>query len=451
MRILLAANHEALAGLVKFSLARFRHEWVCVDNGLDAFQSAISSPFDLILTEFELPRMRAPEILKRLSSLERFRHPAVIVFTSMESERDEIEDGHFQKTTVVSRPFAIRQFVEVVQQVLQHSIRVACLGGGTGLYTLLSGLKAIPGVHLSSIVSMSDDGGSTGKLRDLFGILPPGDIRRSLVALSNAPDLFNELIQYRFTRGTGFEGHNFGNILLTALSEMRGSMALAVKSLSEILSIQGNVIPVTETLNTLKAELEDGGVIEGEHRIDLFDSRNPEIRITKLWQEPVPLATPDALEAIYNAHYVILGPGDLFTSVISNLIVKGVGEAICNSPAKKIYICNIMGKPGETYNYSSFDHVFEIIKYLGKDVLDYVLQSSTLFSEASKEKYALKQQYPVAASSQEQFLKITRAKIISEDIASEEELVRHDSLKLSGAIKKLLQKPGGETSAGGSI
>src|SRR3989338_5672050 len=130
---------------------------------------------------------------------------------------------------------------------------------------------------------MSDDGGSTGRLRDMFGILPPGDVRRSLVALSTAPDLLNELIQYRFNRGGELNGHNLGNLLLTALSEMRGSMSQAVKSIGEILNIQGQVTPVTETMNILKAELEDGTIIEGEHRIDLFEGFDPNIRIKRLW------------------------------------------------------------------------------------------------------------------------------------------------------------------------
>ncbi len=438
MRILLASHNESLCGLIQRSLTRFRYEWVVVDNGLDAFQKAISQKFDLILAEFDLPRMKAPEMLRRFGALEHFKNPPVIVLTLSETERDEVEAGYFLKTQVISRPFAVRQFVDLVQQVMHQSIRIACLGGGTGLFTLLSGLKSLSGVHLSSIVSMSDDGGSTGKLRDIFGVLPPGDIRRSLVALSNAPDLLNELMQYRFKRGKDFEGHNLGNLLLTALSEMRGSMSHAVKAISEILNIQGNVIPVTETINTLKAELENGHIVEGEHRIDLFEGRDPKIRIKRLWQEPLTAANPDALEAIYNANYVLIGPGDLFTSIVSNLIVGGIAEAIATSRAKKIYICNIMTKPGETTDYSISDHVREVVKYTGKDVLDYVICSSTKFSSAACAKYLKKEQFPVIEASDTAIQAVTQAKIIWADIASEEALVRHDSLKLVGVVKQLI-------------
>jgi len=257
-----------------------------------------------------------------------------------------VENSHFSRTEIIARPLALREFVSKVQKILNQSIRIACLGGGTGLYTLLSGLKTLPGLHLTSIVSMSDDGGSTGVLRDRFGILPPGDIRRSLVALSTAPDLLNELMQYRFRQGGELKGHNIGNLLITALSEMHGSMNQAVRLLSEILNIQGSVIPVTETPNTLKAELENGAVIEGEHRIDLFHGHDPNLRIVRLWQEPAAQGNPDAIEALYNASFILLGPGDLFTSVISNIIVEGVGEAITLSRAKKIYICNVMTEAG---------------------------------------------------------------------------------------------------------
>lgn len=440
MRILLASAHKPLQGLVKRSLFRFRYDWVEVENGFDAFQCVITQKFDLILVDFDLPRMNALEILKRFTSLENFYPPPCIVLTLTEEQRIEIESGHFPRTEVIARPMVVRKFVEMVQQIIGQETRIACLGGGTGLFTLLSGLKTLTGVHLSSIVSMSDDGGSTGILRDMFGILPPGDVRRSLIALSSAPDLLNELMKYRFEKGQGLQGHNLGNLLLTALSEMRGSMTQAVKLLGEILNIQGQVIPVTETPNTLCAELENGSIISGEHHINLFEGHDLKLRIHKLWQQPQPLSNPDALEAIRRARYIILGPGDLFTSILCNLTVTGIAEAIVKSSAKKIYVCNVMTKPGETTDFSVSDHVREITKYMGKDVLDYVVCSSSQFSYDALKRYSEKNQVPVIEVSAKRLEAVTRAEIVWADIVSEAELVRHDSLKLAAEIKKIIDK-----------
>ena len=440
MRILLAAHNAPLQALVKRSLARFHYHWTETDNGFDAFQFVMTQKFDLLIFDFDLPRMKGSEILKRFESIDHFQPPPAVILTATEEERLEIESQHFSRTHVVQRPMVIRNFVNVVQQILGQEARIACLGGGTGLFTLLLGLKSLMGVNLTSIVSMSDDGGSTGLLRDMFGILPPGDVRRSLVALSTAPDLLNELMQYRFQKGQGLQGHSLGNLLLTALSEMRGSMAHAVEALGEILNIQGKVIPVTETVNTLKAELGNGSIIEGEHRIGLFEGHDPRLKITKLWQDPPTKANQEALEALHNARFIILGPGDLYTSIISNLVVSGIREAIVSSRAKKIYICNVMTKPGETTDFKISDHIREIVKYLGKDVLDYVLCSSSQFSYQALKRYAEKNQVPVIELSNKNLREVTRAQVVWGDIVSETELVRHDSLKLAAEIKKIVEK-----------
>lgn len=440
MKILFAASSPPLGHLIKRSLGRFNYDWTEVDNGFDAFQKILSDKFDLILLEYDLPRMNAAEILERAASLENFKQPPVMVLTSTEIQRQRIEVGRFPKTEVAAGPIAVREFVARIQNILHLETRAVCMGGGTGLFTVLSGLKTLAGIHPVAVVSMSDDGGSTGKLRDLFGILPPGDIRRSLVALSTAPDLLNELMQYRFERGGEFKGHNLGNLLLTALCQMRGSMRQAVKSIGEILKIQGEVIPVTDTVNTLKAELENGNIVEGETHIDLMEGLTPDHRIKRLWQEPPVVANEDALEAIANARYLILGPGDLFTSVISNLIVGGIPEAIRATRAKKIYICNIMTEPGETTGFQVSDHIREINKYLGQDILDYVLCSSTAYTEAALKTYAKLNQFPVTEKNPEAIRQITRARLIWADVASEHELVRHDSLKLAAELKKIMDE-----------
>lgn len=440
MKILIGTHTHELQELIKETLKRFPYDLEFTSDGLDIFQKAITRKYDLMIMEYHLLRMDAVEILRRMGALENFRHPPVICLTGSECERDEVEREYFTQTEVVAKPIAIREFVDKIQQILHQQIEVACLGGGTGLFTLLSGLKTISGIRLSSIVSTSDDGGSTGKLRDMFGVLPPGDIRRSLVALSTAPDLINELIQYRFERGGAFAGHNFGNILLTALSEMRGSMFKAVRSLSEILNIQGEVIPVTEENNRLKAELENGQILEGEHKIDLFEGHDVNLRIKKIWMEPSASALPDALEAIWNAKLILIGPGDLFTSIIPNLLVRGIAEAIQSSRAKKVYICNVMTKPGETTGFQVSDHVRELIKYLQKDCLDYVVCSNTRFSQQSVDLYAHKNQIPVVEHHEDILRGLTRAEFVWADIASETELVRHDSLKLAVTVKTILSQ-----------
>jgi uncharacterized cofD-like protein len=439
MRILLASDNRSFTALLRQPFSRFQYEWVLVDDGLDAFQKILSESFDLVLLDHDLPQISSAEILRRWHAQGRGKTRPVMVFTVSEKQRLEIESKNYPRVEIISRPVAIRDFVARVQHILHQEVRAVCMGGGTGLFTLLSGLKTLSGINLTAIVSMSDDGGATGRLRDMFGILPPGDVRRSLVALSTAPDLVNELIQYRFSRGGELAGHNLGNLLITALCDLRGSMAQAVKSIGEILNIQGEVIPVTETVNTLKAELEDGTLVVGESRIDLSEGRDPKLRIRRLWQDPPARASAEALEAIEGARYILIGPGDLFTSVISNLIVQGIAEAVCASRAKKIYICNIMTEPGETTGFQAGDHVREIVKYLGRDCLDYILLSNTPFSRQATETYAFQNQFPVGAGDPGRLSECTRARIIQADIASENVLVRHDSVKLASEIKKILE------------
>lgn len=442
MQILLGTSSSELSRLIHESLQRFNYSIEETQNGLDAFQQAITHKYNLLILDFMLPRMNSQEILQRLMAMKNIPVPPVLCLVNQEKQRKAIESLRCPHTEVMTKPIVVRDFVARVRQILHEENRVVCIGGGTGLFTLLSGLKTQSGLRLASIVSMSDNGGSTGRLKHMFGILPPGDIRRSLVALSTAPDLVNDLMQYRFTRGGELAGHNLGNLLITALVEMRGSMSRAVRSLSEILNIQGDVLPVTEDENTLYAELENGETLHGEAAIDIFESGDPSLRIRRLWQEPEASAHPDALDMIRQARCIILGPGDLFTSIISNLIVRGIAPAILASPARKIYVCNIMTEPGETNQFQVSDHVREINRYLGGDCLDDVLCSSTKFSEASLRNYALKKQQSVAEKDLTLLQKVTAARIHWEDVASEDELVRHDPLKLAGAIRKILEQGG---------
>jgi uncharacterized cofD-like protein len=276
------------------------------------------------------------------------------------------------------------------------SKKVVAIGGGTGTYTVLSGLKQRD-VELTAIVSMADDGGSSGVLRDEFGHLPPGDVRRCLVALSAEPasGMLRRLFEYRFNRGHGLNGHSFGNLLLTALTEITGSPDGAIQEAAQILNVRGRVLPVTLTNAQLCARLEDGTIIRGETNIDLRRVR-PHLRILDVYLDPPARAYPAALEAIAEADIVVIGPGDLYTSVIPNLLVEGIPEAIARTRGKVIYVCNLMTKHGETDGYAACDFISEIERYLGtSEGVDAMLVSEDNLPADLLERYTREQSFPV--------------------------------------------------------
>ena len=343
----------------------------------------------------------------------------------------------------ILKPYNMRELNIKLSAVLNDKTRISCIGGGTGLFNLLIGLKSIPGVIPASIVSMTDDGGSSGRLRSSFGVLPPGDVRRSLVALSNAPEVMNELMTYRFDKGGCFIGHNLGNLLITALTKIKGSMSEAVSGLGDILNIQGIVHPVSATKSRLCALFEDGRIVKGESNIDLCRNRPSELRIKDCWHEPESKCDIGAYSSIINSDFIVIGPGDLFTSVITNLLIKDIRRAITETKAKKIYICNLMTKPGETSNFDAIDHIREILRYLKGDYLDYIIISdNNRLSMDSVLKYSKKGQFPVKMGDLSRIRKITRAKIIVSDVAHEKELIRHDSEKLKYVIFEIINKKG---------
>ncbi len=261
---------------------------------------------------------------------------------------------------------------------------IVVIGGGTGIFTVLSGLKKYP-VKLSAVVSMADDGGSTKVLREEFGILPPGSVRPALVALSDSEEKIANLFNYRFTQGS-LKNHNFGNILITALTEMYGDFEKAITEAGKLLNIKGRVIPSTLDNARLFAQLENGQIIKGETNIDI-PKHNGRLKIKKVYLKPRCKANKQALKAISKADLIIIGPGDLYTSIIPNLLVKGIPQAIRKSKAKKIYICNLMTKFGETNNFKGKDFVETIEKYLGKNVLNYVVFNNKKPSKARIAKY----------------------------------------------------------------
>lgn len=262
--------------------------------------------------------------------------------------------------------------------------KVVTIGGGTGNFVVLKGLKQYD-VDLSAVVSMADDGGSTGILRDELGVLPPGDVRQCLIALSDSSRLLRSLMNYRFENG-GLEGHSFGNLLLSALEKVTGSFEKAVEEAGKILSIQGKVIPVTTHQVRLKMILDSRKVLEGEKEIYL--SQEIDQGYKSIYLEPYPKANPRAIDEIMNADVIVMGPGGLHTSLIPNLLVEGVSEALRQTGAKKAFVVNLMNRKGQTTAFKVSDYLREIARYVGADIFDYVLVNNQKPPEELIEAYA---------------------------------------------------------------
>ena len=262
--------------------------------------------------------------------------------------------------------------------------KVVVIGGGTGNFTVLRGMKNYE-VDLSAIVCMSDDGGSTGVLRDELGVLPPGDVRQCLVALSNSSRLMRSLMNYRFENG-GLQGHSFGNIFLSALEKVTGSFERAVEEVGKILAIKGKVLPITTNQVRLHMVLENGDLLRGEREILL--SKNPITGFRSIYLEPFPKADHHAIDEIMNADLIVFGPGGMYTSLIPNLLVDGVGKALRETEAKKVFVVNLMNKKIHTPDFNVSDHLREIQRFAGKDIFDYILVNSKDPPAELREKYA---------------------------------------------------------------
>lgn len=247
--------------------------------------------------------------------------------------------------------------------------KVVVMGGGTGNFAVLRGLKKYD-LDLSAIVSMADDGGSTGVLRDELGVLPPGDVRQCLVALSDSSRLMRSVMNYRFENG-GLGGHSLGNLLLSALEKVTGSFEKAVEEVGRILYIKGKVIPISTNQVRLKMVLKNRKVLEGEKEIYL--SEEIDQGYESIYLEPFSEANPRALDEIRSADLIVMGPGGLHTSIIPNLLVKGMNQALRETDAKSIFICNLMNRRGQTTGFKVSDYHKEVISYVGEDIFDYIL------------------------------------------------------------------------------
>lgn len=329
--------------------------------------------------------------------------------------------------------------------------KVVVIGGGTGTYTTLLGLKKYP-LDISVIVSMTDSGGSNRVIRDEFGLLPTSDLRQVMVALATGREesLLRKLFTYRYSLGIGISGMTFGNLFMAALSDILGSQAEAIKETCRLLHVKGNIIPVTLDNSQLVAKYDNGKQILGEHHID---EPTPELgthKITSLGVFPPATANPEAIDAIKNANLIVFAPGDLYTSIISNLVVDGIPSVLAKTKAKKLFIVNLMTKFGQTDKFKASDHIFELYKYLKNAVIDYVLVNNKLdLSPFIIEKYQEENSNIVEDdldfSNPDPKPKVIRADLVSDLIYEKHKsdnlvrsLVRHDPSKLAKAIVSLL-------------
>lgn len=327
------------------------------------------------------------------------------------------------------------KLVELIFQKrkLNRGPAVAVIGGGTGLSVLLRGIKGVTS-NITAIVTVADDGGSSGRIREDLGIIPPGDLRSCLVALADTEPLMEKLFQHRFGGAGGLAGHNFGNLYIAAMTEILGDAEQALKESSKVLAVRGRVLPSSNQTIRLVAEMADGSIVVGESQIPLAGKAIKRVYIKPENAPPV----ASALEAIRDADACILGPGSLYTSVLPNLLVEGVADALRQTQAVKIYICNVMTQPGETDGYSASRHVQAIIDHVGPEVIDYVVVNVQEVAASLQEAYARKGASPVVAdveAIEAMGLKVVRANLISET-----NLVRHDPVKLSRTIMGMVFK-----------
>jgi uncharacterized cofD-like protein len=316
-----------------------------------------------------------------------------------------------------------------VDSISGGPLKIVAIGGGTGLSTLLKGLKIYASgenrcADITAIVTVTDDGGSSGRLRRDFSVLPPGDIRNCMVALSEDEALLSRLFQYRFSTGRGLKGHSFGNLFLTALTQLTGDFQHAVKVSSEVLAIVGRIYPSTSENVVLEARLGDGRVERGESNIS--KARIPIERISIHPARPRPL--PETLAAIAEADLITLGPGSLFTSLVPNLLVDRIADAIRTSRAKRAYIANLMWQPGETIAFSAADHVEALYRHAGSRFLDTIIVNTTPVSARMLRRYARTRAKPVVVDYDR--LGALELRVVGADLLAEEGArVRHDPIR----------------------
>ena len=312
--------------------------------------------------------------------------------------------------------------------------KVVTIGGGTGSYIVLRGLKEFP-LDITAIVSMFDSGGSSGTLRDEFGVLPPGDVRRCLVALSEGKraEIVRELFNFRFENGNSLKGHSFGNLFLVALSSVYGGDIEGIRKASELLNIKGKVLPVSLDKSDLHAILENGEEIVGETNIDI-PKHDGAVKIQKVFLEPPAKIFEETRQAISEADVIVIGPGDPYTSIIPNLLVDGVSDALRESKGVKVVVTNLMSKWGETHGFEASDMARELLTYSGLEKFDVCICNTAKMDPKLVATYEKEKKFPIQCDNKlPEFAK----KIITGDYFSEADIARHDSTKIAKVIAEL--------------
>ncbi len=322
-------------------------------------------------------------------------------------------------------------------------LHVVAMGGGTGLSTLLRGLRrhvSVPGVTnteasqiaaLSAIVTVTDDGGSSGRLRKDFNMLPPGDLRNCMVALSEEEDLLVQLFSHRFRTGDGLEGHSFGNLFLVALSEITGDFAHAIQLASKILSTRGQIYPATTANATVIARMDDGSMVRGETNITASRRRIEELML----DPPDAPAMPETLAAIERADLITVGPGSLYTSLITNLLVQGIPAALASATGTRVYVCNLMTQANESLGLTASEHIERIYEHTRAPIFDYAIVNTTPFSKQTLARYAEENASPIKADIDR--IESLGVRCIIGDFASEESFVRHSSNRVTAELLAL--------------
>ncbi len=319
------------------------------------------------------------------------------------------------------------------KRFLSKGPKIVAIGGGTGLSTLLEGLKKYT-ANITAIVTVADEGGSSGRLREEFGILPPGDIRNCLVSLAETPQLLRDLFQYRFKEGEGIKGHSFGNIFITAMTQVSGSFKDAIKESSIILAIRGKVLPSSLLNLRIEADYFDGTTTKGEDKIPKNKSNIKRLHLLPEDAKP----NTETITAVQEADIIIFGPGSLFTSVIPNLLIKDLREAISRRQVMKLYICNVMTQEGETDDYTAADHLKQIISHTNKNIVNCCLVNSGRLTSELLSKYAQQKSFPVLFDRDR--LRKMGISPYEADVINRIDYLRHDSCKTAREIIRIYNK-----------
>ena len=335
-------------------------------------------------------------------------------------------------------------------------MRVVALGGGTGLSTLLRGLKqrvphaagllSVPAkapliADLSAVVTVTDDGGSSGRLRRDFNMLPPGDLRNCMVALSEDEGLIAQLFRHRFSKGEDLSGHNFGNLFIAALTEMTGDFGQAIKLAAEILATRGHIFPATQSDVTLAARMEDGSVVRGETKITGSRQRIVELMLVP----PDPPPPPETLQAIAAADVITVGPGSLYTSIITNLLVHGIPEALGTAQATRVFICNLMTQANESLHLTASQHIEKIYEHAGRPIFDYAVVNTAPVSETLRKRYAAEGAETTVADVKR--IEAMGIQVVTGNFAEEGDVLRHAADRVADAVLALPMRAGGALAA----